>query len=169
MCIRDSCVRKAHAQLLLPTIPRHMYPYHLEERIDTLWYIYGNYLLQQIEPSGWKGFVTYGLGADTSLPHCLATGIWTLVQKATSGPKSRGASFGTTLWRHVQRYCSHFLLFMQIRCGYIGNLDFRFLLFVTLISPWILVSSEIRILVTKFSFYFCVCFLPKLQEAQISV
>ena len=23
-----------------------------------------------------------------------------------SGPKSRGASFGTTLWRHVQRYCS---------------------------------------------------------------
>ena len=31
-----NCVRKAHAQLLLPTIPRHMYPYHLEERIDTL-------------------------------------------------------------------------------------------------------------------------------------
>ena len=34
-------------------------------------------------------------------------------------PKSRGASFGTTLWRHVQRYCSHFLLFMQMMCyGY---------------------------------------------------
>ena len=28
--------------------------------------------------SGSKGSVTYGLGVDISLPHCLATGIWTL-------------------------------------------------------------------------------------------
>ena len=47
------------------------------------------------------------------------------------------------------RYCSHFLLFMQIRCGYIGNLDFRFFLFVTLISPWILASSSLQ----KFEFW----------------
>ena len=31
--------------------------------------------------------------------------------KATSGPKFRGASFGTTLWHHVQRYCCLGVLF----------------------------------------------------------
>ena len=44
-----------------------------------------------------KGSVTYGLGADISLPPCLSErpGIWKLSLlrlKATSGPKSRGAS-----------------------------------------------------------------------------
>ena len=68
----------------------------------------------EIDPSGWKGSVPYGLGADISLPPCLATGIWNLVPKATSGPKSRGASLGTKLWRHVQRYCAQFLAFMVI-------------------------------------------------------
>ena len=100
-----------------PTVKWYTFTYHLEEVTGNLWHIYGNDAMLQIEPSGWKGFVTYGLGADTSLPPCLATGIWTLVPKATSGPKSRGASFGTTLWRHVQRYCSHFLLFMQMMCS----------------------------------------------------
>ena len=43
------------------------------------------------------GSVTYGLGADISLPPCLSVrpGIWkfsVLRLKATSGPKSRGAS-----------------------------------------------------------------------------
>ena len=32
-------------------------------------------------------------------------------QKATHGPKSRGKSFGTTLWHHVQRYCCLDVLF----------------------------------------------------------
>ena len=31
--------------------------------------------------------------------------------KATHGPKSRGKSFGTTLWHHVQRYCCFGVLF----------------------------------------------------------
>ena len=31
--------------------------------------------------------------------------------KATHGPKSRGKSFGTTLWHHVQRYCCLGVLF----------------------------------------------------------
>ena len=31
--------------------------------------------------------------------------------KATHAPKSRGKSFGTTLWHHVQRYCFLGLLF----------------------------------------------------------
>ena len=50
MEIKITCIivlnfRKAHAYLLITTIPRHTYPYHLEERIGTLWYIYENYLL----------------------------------------------------------------------------------------------------------------------------
>ena len=98
----------------IPTVPWHTFTYHLEEVTGTLWHIYGNDSLLQIEPSGWKGCVTYGLGADTSLPPCLPTGIWTLVPKAITGPKSRGTSFGTTLWLHVQRYCVRFPLFMQI-------------------------------------------------------
>ena len=88
--------------------------YHMEEITGTLWYIYRNCSMLDIDPSGWKGSVTYGLGADISLPPCLATGIWNLVPKATSGPKSRGASLGTKLWRHVQRYCARFLTFMVI-------------------------------------------------------
>ena len=88
--------------------------YHMEEITGTLLYIYRNCTILGIEPSGWKGSVSYGLGADISLPPCLATGIWNLVPKATSGPKSRGASFGTKLWRHVQRYCAQFIAFMVI-------------------------------------------------------
>ena len=105
---------RAHAQLS----NTNCITYHMQEITSSLLHIYRNCWLLQIEPSGWKGSVQYGLGADISLPHCLATGIWTLVPKATSGPKSRGASFGTTLWRHVQRYCAHFLVFMQIH-GYL--------------------------------------------------
>ena len=32
-------------------------------------------------------------------------------QKRPHGPKSRGKSFGTTLWHHVQRYCCLGVLF----------------------------------------------------------
>ena len=60
------------------------------------------------------GFVTYGLGADISLPQCLPGGKvgsrkqWRVncVQKRSHGPKSRDDSFGTTLQRHVWRYCN---------------------------------------------------------------
>ena len=112
--IAMSVPARAHAQLS----NKNCITYHMEEISSSLLHIYRNCWLLQIEPSGWKGSVYYGLGADISLPHCLATGIWTLVPKATSGPKSRGASFGTTLWRHVQRYCAHSLAFMQIH-GYL--------------------------------------------------
>ena len=86
----------------------------MEEITRPLGYIYSNCYYLEIELSEWKGSVSYGLGADISLPPCLATGIWNLVPKATSGPKSRGASLGTKLWRHVQRYCAQFLAFMVI-------------------------------------------------------
>ena len=99
------------------TVPRTTCTYHMEKITGTLFYIYWKWLLFRVELSGWKGSVSYGLGADISLPPCLATGIWNLAPKATSGPKSRGASFGTTLWRHVQRYCAHFRVFMLIQCS----------------------------------------------------
>ena len=70
-----------------------------------LLYIYESCYQSLIEMSGQKGSVTYGLGADMSLPPFLATGISNVAPKVTSGPKSRGASFGTTLWHHVQKYC----------------------------------------------------------------
>ena len=107
---------RAHAQLSYI----HTCASHMEEITGKFLHIYRSFYMLQIDPSGWKGSVSNGLGADISLPHCLATGIWNLAPKATSGPKSRGASFGTTLWRHVQRYCAQFLLFMVIY----GNLVF---------------------------------------------
>ena len=97
------------------TVPRHTDRYQMEEITRALLHIYRNCCYLGGELIGWKGSVTYGLGADISLPHCLAAGIWNLAPKATSGPKSRGPSFGTTLWRHVQRYCAQFIVFMQIR------------------------------------------------------
>ena len=102
---------RAHAQLSYTNICTC----HMEEIIGTLLYIYRNYFMLDVDPSGWKGSVPYGLGADISLPPCQAAGIWNLVPKATSGPKSRGASFGTNLWRHVQGYCVHFLACMVIQ------------------------------------------------------
>ena len=85
----------------------------MEKISRSLFYIYRNWYYVWVELSGWKGSVSYGLGADLSLPSCLsvAIGIWTLAQKSDHGPKSRGKSFGTTLWHHVQRYCSLGVLF----------------------------------------------------------
>ena len=97
------------------TVTGHTYRYQMEEITRALLHIHRNCYYLRFELSEWKGSVTHGLGADISLPHCLATGIWNLAPKATSGPKSRGPSFGTTLWRHVQRYCAKFLVCMQIR------------------------------------------------------
>ena len=50
------------------------------------------------------GYVSYGLGADLSLPLCLSVtiGIWTLAHK--SDPRAE-ISGETTLWYQVQRYC----------------------------------------------------------------
>ena len=99
------------------TVLRHCFFYHMDEITGAPCYIYTNSWLYQIDPSGRKGSVSYGLGADISLPPCLATGIWNSAPKATSGPKSRGASFGTALWHHVQRYCAILFVFMLICCS----------------------------------------------------
>ena len=112
--LKLSVSARAHAQFLhtYPT-KKHVYVPHGRNNWCTSIYIQ-KLLHMWIVPSGWKGSVTHGLGADISLPQCLATGIWNLVPKAITGPKSRGTSFGTTLWRHVQRYCAKILAFMLI-------------------------------------------------------
>ena len=97
---------RAHAQLSYTNI----WTYHMEEITGTILFIYRNCFIVGIDPSGWKGSVSYGLGADISLPPCLATGIWNLVPKATSEPKSRGASLGTKLWRQSRGTALNFLL-----------------------------------------------------------
>ena len=61
----------AHAQLSYI----HSCASHMEEITGKFLYIYRSSFILQIEPSGWKGSVSNGLGADISLPHCLATGI----------------------------------------------------------------------------------------------
>ena len=55
------------------------------------------------------GSVSYGLGADLSLPPCLSVTIGIRTSAHKSDP--RGKSFGTTLWHHVQRYCYFHVLF----------------------------------------------------------
>ena len=119
----------------IPVVQRRTFMYHMEEITgNTFIYIYRNDQLLETEASGWKGSVTYGLGADISLPQCLATGIWNLAPKAITGPKSRGTSFGTTLWHRVQRYCAHFALFMQMSvlgCLFWASASFLELLYST--------------------------------------
>ena len=132
----------AHAQLSCTNICT----YHMEGLTGKLLYIYRSCFILGIEPSGWKGSVLYGLGADISLPPCLATGIWNLVPKATSGPKSRGASLGTKLWRHVQRYCAQFIAFMVIY----GNLCSGYFVYAAgSIQELVMVIEVIGILFTQ--------------------
>ena len=63
------------------------------------------------------GSVSYGLGADLSLSPSLPVGDdrYLNLTKVTHGPKSRGKSFGTTLWHHVQRYCCIGVLFAHVQ------------------------------------------------------
>ena len=70
-----------------------------KQRINSSIYIYRSCFMLHIDLSGSNGSVSNGLGANISPPHCPATGIWYLASKRTSGTKSRGASFGRTLWR----------------------------------------------------------------------
>ena len=97
-----SVSRRAHAQL--PSIHHTktlLYVPHERNYSCTSTYIQKS-LYNRNRTEWTKGICHYGLGTDTSLPQCLATGIWNLASKATSGPKSQGASLGTTLWHHVQ-------------------------------------------------------------------
>ena len=71
---------RARAQLLQMLY----WAYHMEKISRKLFYIYGNWYYVWVELSGWMGSVSYGLGADISLPPCLSVtiGIWTLARKS---------------------------------------------------------------------------------------
>ena len=79
--LRINVSARAHAQLWMWTL---ICMYHMKETSRKLCYIFRNCHKIWIELSGWKGSVTYGLGADLSLPQCLSvtTGIWNLTHKS---------------------------------------------------------------------------------------
>ena len=74
----------------IPNVRRHTFTYHLEEITVTLWWIDRNDLWLEFELSLDERDLWRGLGVEISLPHCLATGIWTLAPKAITRSKSRG-------------------------------------------------------------------------------
>ena len=80
----ELCCRKGACAIVKYTVPRHTSAYHKEEITRTLSYIYRNWYYLWIELSGWMGSVSYGLGADLSLPPFLSVtiGIWTLTHKS---------------------------------------------------------------------------------------
>ena len=93
------------------TLPGHTWMYHL--KLEHCWK-YRNCGWFWFELRGWKGFVNCSLGADISLSRCFGAGIGILAPIATVEPKCREASFGATLWHHVQRYCDQFLVFLLL-------------------------------------------------------
>ena len=62
----------------------HTWAYHMDKISRRLFYIYRNWYYLWVELSGWMGSVSYGLGADLSLPPCLSEtiGIWTSPHKS---------------------------------------------------------------------------------------
>ena len=56
----------------------------MEKISKKMFYIYENWYYVRVELSGWMGSVSYGLGADLSLPPCLSVtiGVWTLAHKS---------------------------------------------------------------------------------------
>ena len=76
-------------------------------------------LLLATEKENVRKWVT---SANIFLPHCLATGIWTMAQKANTGSKCQGISFGTTLW--LRRPVVLFLWFLACACAVFLELNF---------------------------------------------
>ena len=86
----------------------------MEKISRRLFYIYRSWYFLWIELSGWMGSVSYGLGADLSLPPCLSVtiGIWTLAHKSDPRAEISGEIvWYTTLWHDVHRYCYLGVLF----------------------------------------------------------
>ena len=85
LSLKISVLARARAQLLnTPSISTHLWAYHMEKISRRLFYICRNWYYLWVELSGWMGYVSYGLGADLSLPPCLSVtiGIWTLAHKS---------------------------------------------------------------------------------------
>ena len=79
-----SVLARARAQCYICSTLLHTWAYHMEKISRRLFYIYRNWYYLWVELSGWMGSVSYGLGADLSLPPCLSAtiGIWTLAHKS---------------------------------------------------------------------------------------
>ena len=114
----QECMR--HCQIC--RVARYTWIYHMEEITGTLPYIYWSYYHVSIELSGWKGSVSYGLGADISLPHCLATGIWTLAH-----PKSdlRAEISGSIVRYDALAPRPEVLLFCHFVCACVVSLELK--------------------------------------------
>lgn len=97
----------------LLSVPRRMFPYHMEEITVKPRYIYRNcpiLVMTQVNERDLLQIVEEP--TFIFLPPCLAT---KLAPKTITEPKSRGTSSGTKLWRRVQRYSAKFLAFIQIK------------------------------------------------------
>ena len=68
----------------------------MEKISRRLYYICRNWYYLLVELSGWMGSVSYGLGADLSLPPCLSVtiGIWTLAHKSDLRAEISGSIVG---------------------------------------------------------------------------
>ena len=99
--------------------------YHTDEITKTLCYINRNCDYLWIELSGWKGSVTYGLGADLSLPQCpsVTTGIWTLTHKSDL----RAEISGSIVWYDALAQRPEVLLSWFSVCACAVSLELKFI------------------------------------------
>ena len=94
LCTLRRALRMCNGQTY--TVLRHARTYHFEEITGINWHIYGNRSILKFDPSGWKGSVTYGLGADISFPHS-----WQRVSETCFRKRSPGRNLGE--YRLVRR------------------------------------------------------------------
>ena len=102
-----------------------------------LFYIYRNWYYLWVELSGWMGSVSYGLGADLSLPPCLLVtiGIWTLAHK--SDPRAEIS--GEIVWYDALAPRPEVLLSWYFVCacaGYVYSWEWNELRRVKWIQWW---------------------------------
>ena len=115
-----SVLARARALLLNMLTLVHTGAYHMEKISRRLLYIYRNWYYLWVELSGWMGSVSYGLGADLSLPPCLSVtiGIWTLAHK--SDPRAEIS--GEIVWYDALAPRPEVLLSWRFVCACAGSL-----------------------------------------------
>ena len=115
-----SVLARARALLLNMLTLVHTWAYHMEKISRRLFYISRNWCYLWFELSGWMGSVSYGLGADLSLPPCLSVtiGIWTLTHK--SDPRAEIS--GEIVWYDALAPRPEVLLSWRFVCACAGSL-----------------------------------------------
>ena len=118
-----SVLARARAQLLhILYISTHLSVPHGENTQKTVLYIQKQVLC--MSRAEWMNGIcliwSRGRLISPSLPACRRRQVSEpQLAKATHGPKSRGKSFGTTLWHHVQKYCCLGVLFAHAQLPFI--------------------------------------------------